>query len=598
MSQQNHIINRQVIEVHLPNSANVQKVQQLLSKVYNEQLLPVINTLLEKHFGTYSEVHHQISRLTIDLGELEFKDFTKRFSEEFDHLLTEIVKEHRSPDAVEAVEEEILVPKKGALEVVSHYLATGRLPWWCGHQSKLYVLEELEKLIEKPMQTSFKALLSELRLNPAHLSRFVNTFSVDQMLRSIDLVSGIAATTIHAFVTELERLIRKYKAQQTKKITRLQVLKTLIRTMLDQLPTDLYPGEPFSRLKGHYRILVLQELGVSIPTTTADQQNAKVVRSQTTSTNQKHAEISAIRTTTGGQSNPAITTTRSLVKKYRAIHRQNAIWQQFFQDLSKVLVHPSIQTVPDHLLEELERLLIDLQRTTQDTLLERDLSLTADRDSVNYQNQLESISKSILSPLAVHLHLMDKALQQARNSSTPSVIERLQSPFDDTDFITVSNAGLVILWPFLPKFFENLGLMTNKEFTEEEAKYKAVCALQYLCNNDQSELFEGTLSLPKILCEIALEDPIAIIELTEADIEVARGLLTSVIARGPSWKNLSLQGFMNSYLCRQGSLKIRDDHWLLQVPKETFDITLEKLPWGFGTVKLPWMNKIIQVEWI
>lgn len=594
MSQQNHIINRQVIEVHLPKTANAQQVQQSLSKMFNEELLPVINTLLDKHFGEHMEAHHQIDQLIVDLGQLELKDLTKRFGEELDGSLAEIKQTHLEQDAFEQKTPD---PQKTPLQVVSHYLATGRLPWWCSNHSKAYLLEQLDVLIEKPLPT-FKALVSQLRLNSVHLSRFVNTFSADQMLLSVDLVSGTAVTTIRAFVTEIEGFIQKHQVQKTKEIAHRQVLNALISTMLHQLPTDQQSGQSFSELKGHYRLQVLKALGVTIQTATADQQNPAVASSQKKTTDQQNPAIAAVQTPPAGKQNPAIAAIHTLAKKHRANHRENAIWQQVFLQISKILAHPSIHILPDHLLVHLEHLLIDLQKATKDTLLEVDHPISTESDPVKFQKQLESLSRSMVLPLARHLHSVEKALQEVATRSTPTVIEKLQSQFDDTDFMTIDNAGLVILWPFLPRFFENLGLMTNKEFTDEETNHKAVCVLQHLCNEDQSALFEGTLSLPKILCEISLEDPIAITELSDEDIQVASGLLTSVIARGSHWTNLSVEGFRASYLCRQGSLKIRDNHWLLQVQKETFDITLEKLPWSFNTIKLPWMNKMIQVEWI
>jgi hypothetical protein len=184
------------------------------------------------------------------------------------------------------------------------------------------------------------------------------------------------------------------------------------------------------------------------------------------------------------------------------------------------------------------------------------------------------------------------------SSPSPKVMENLRSKYDDSDFITVQNAGLVILWPFLPRFFENLGLLHGKEFKDETSQSKAASLLQYLAGEAEEEIFEGQLTLNKVLCGINLSEPVAIEALSAEDKEFANGLLQAVIARGPHWKNLSMAGLQTSYLMREGLLRARDGHWLLQVKKETFDITLEKLPWGFGTVKLPWMNEILIIEWI
>ncbi|MEO1401775.1 MAG: contractile injection system tape measure protein [Cyanobacteria bacterium J06635_1] len=40
-----------------------------------------------------------------------------------------------------------------------------------------------------------------------------------------------------------------------------------------------------------------------------------------------------------------------------------------------------------------------------------------------------------------------------------------------------------------------------------------------------------------------------------------------------------------------------NDHWLLQIERETYDILLDQLPWSIRVVKLPWMPKLLYVEW-
>jgi hypothetical protein len=51
------------------------------------------------------------------------------------------------------------------------------------------------------------------------------------------------------------------------------------------------------------------------------------------------------------------------------------------------------------------------------------------------------------------------------------------------------------------------------------------------------------------------------------------------------------------FFVRQGFVEEKDDFWELEVEKKTIDILLKSLPWGFGTVKLPWMSKRMIVNW-
>ena len=67
-----------------------------------------------------------------------------------------------------------------------------------------------------------------------------------------------------------------------------------------------------------------------------------------------------------------------------------------------------------------------------------------------------------------------------------------------------------------------------------------------------------------------------------------------------NWKvlgNTSVAGLRETFLQRQGRLQLRDDAWRLRVEPKAFDMLLDQLPWGFSTIKYPWMERAIYVEW-
>ncbi|HEX8278913.1 MAG TPA: contractile injection system tape measure protein, partial [Segetibacter sp.] len=170
--------------------------------------------------------------------------------------------------------------------------------------------------------------------------------------------------------------------------------------------------------------------------------------------------------------------------------------------------------------------------------------------------------------------------------------------FSTSDKIYVENAGLVLLWPFLNRFFENLGLLNDKVFVDESAAEKACLLLQYLADGQSEEIFEAHLPLNKVLCGIELEQPVSTqwaIDAEEA--EACNNFINAVISNAPLWKNLSLAGFRQAYLKREGALGTRDGNWLLQVKREAYDVMIDKLPWPIQVVRLPWMEHVIFVEW-
>ena len=85
--------------------------------------------------------------------------------------------------------------------------------------------------------------------------------------------------------------------------------------------------------------------------------------------------------------------------------------------------------------------------------------------------------------------------------------------------------------------------------------------------------------------------------LTEAETSECDIFLTSVIAQAPILHAMSIRGFRGSFLIRGGILSVKHGNWLLQVERETHDVVLDRFPWGFQWVKLPWMEETLRVEW-
>ena len=185
-----------------------------------------------------------------------------------------------------------------------------------------------------------------------------------------------------------------------------------------------------------------------------------------------------------------------------------------------------------------------------------------------------------------------------KKAETNRQVPSTDSRFSEADALYINNAGLVILWPFLSRFFQHLQLLTDdKQFIDETARQRAVGLLQYLANGDESPQ-EFLLSLNKILCGMAPEDVFDFdAEINAEEKQACEDLLTAVIQQAPVLKNISIDGFRGSFLLRRGQLSVIDDHWLLRVERETHDIVLDHFPWTFSIVKLPWMKAMMQVDW-
>jgi Contractile injection system tape measure protein len=167
--------------------------------------------------------------------------------------------------------------------------------------------------------------------------------------------------------------------------------------------------------------------------------------------------------------------------------------------------------------------------------------------------------------------------------------------FEDGEGIYIENAGLVLLHPFLPRFFDGLGMTFENRMHQRE---KALCLLQHFCTG-QSGFPEYELVLPKILCGLALDFPVETsIILSEAEKEETEAVLKATIRYWEALRNTTPDGLRGTFLCRPGKLSLKKDgDWLLQVEPKSYDILLDHLPWSISMIKLPWMTQMLWTEW-
>lgn len=165
---------------------------------------------------------------------------------------------------------------------------------------------------------------------------------------------------------------------------------------------------------------------------------------------------------------------------------------------------------------------------------------------------------------------------------------------DSQHGIYIDNAGLVLLHPFLPALFEELGLARDGQLRDPD---RALAVLHFLASG-QPQAPEYALALPKLLCQLPLTAPVEQgPALGAAEQAEANAMLAAVIGHWSALRGTSPDGLRGAFLLRPGKLRERGGEWLLQVERQTTDILLGELPWGYSAVRLPWMTGILWVEW-
>jgi len=166
-----------------------------------------------------------------------------------------------------------------------------------------------------------------------------------------------------------------------------------------------------------------------------------------------------------------------------------------------------------------------------------------------------------------------------------------------TTEIIITNAGLVIFWPFLQQLFKDFYLLEGNGFLSDFHHEKAVLLTQFLVTGEL-ETAEFQLPLNKIIVGWPIEKPIVkAINLDENEKVIVEIFLKEIIKNWPSLKNTSIAGLRETFLQRNGILRSAHEKWSLKIERKTVDILRDSLPWPISIIKLPWMDKILYVEW-
>lgn len=162
----------------------------------------------------------------------------------------------------------------------------------------------------------------------------------------------------------------------------------------------------------------------------------------------------------------------------------------------------------------------------------------------------------------------------------------------------LENAGLVLLAPYFPTLFRFLGYLDGNKFKNTDYQVRAMYIIQYIFNRTHN-CPEYLLQLNKVLCGFPMQHvvPLNKRRLNKKEKDEADDLIASAIDNWKALGKTSLDGFRAAFLKRKGLFTEHESHWTLQVEKKTYDVLLSELPWSISFIKMPWMDKPIEIEW-
>ncbi len=186
---------------------------------------------------------------------------------------------------------------------------------------------------------------------------------------------------------------------------------------------------------------------------------------------------------------------------------------------------------------------------------------------------------------------------------SPSAMDH-ESTEDATSFIKdrsaqiafIDDAGIILLQPFMPLLFNELGLLEDNQFASEQCRVKAIRLLEYLAWGTTTRA-EFSFQLQKLLCALPASEPLLPIVINRHEITEADSVLNAVIRHWSVLKNTSRDGLRSTFLQRKGKIEFDSERDSLSVEKGSVDVLLGKIPWSYSVVRFPWMPRPLFIEW-
>lgn len=169
--------------------------------------------------------------------------------------------------------------------------------------------------------------------------------------------------------------------------------------------------------------------------------------------------------------------------------------------------------------------------------------------------------------------------------------------------IWVGDAGQVLLAAYAERLFKQQRLIDGGRFIDSAAQARAVQCLQTLCHGP-GPVDETQTALSRLLCGVQPAELLPEVEPLPPDtVTLLEQLLQAVIAHWKAVGHTSIAGLRESFLQREGRLQLdktpadEPPRWRLRVQTRGIDVLLDRLPWSFQTIRLPWMQGALHVEW-
>ncbi|MBA3842002.1 MAG: hypothetical protein H0X39_05175 [Actinobacteria bacterium] len=175
---------------------------------------------------------------------------------------------------------------------------------------------------------------------------------------------------------------------------------------------------------------------------------------------------------------------------------------------------------------------------------------------------------------------------------------RAATTFDSQQAQPAAGAGVVLLWPLLPKLFGKLGLAERGKFIDEQARSAAAGYIsQIIWPDDVTKVRE---MIPILLAGLAIGsiEPVQRCVLTNPVEALLDDTIGSLARMVPGLFRLGPADLRLMFLGRRGTVSHDGEGFIVDVEADATDVLLRQLPWPLSPIALPWLAAPLAVRWV
>lgn len=171
-------------------------------------------------------------------------------------------------------------------------------------------------------------------------------------------------------------------------------------------------------------------------------------------------------------------------------------------------------------------------------------------------------------------------------------IQDLERTLKDSAWVT-QDAGLVLLWPLLTRFFTQQGWWQDTHWQDQGQAQAFYFLKALLAPSDDADALE--LISAKLLTGYAPDAFIG--EDSTLEAPCTQDFWQQLLHACPYLNKLGPEGTKQLFLQRQGTWKPCEFGYTLEVDTHVSDVVLNHLPWPLSFIKLLWQDAALRVHW-